>query len=510
MARSAEPFDLAIVGGGLMGSAVAARVRAHVPGVRIVVVDAGPPIGTVPGQHLHDSVEPDVRDTYLDRVQSGVQSLYLGASTTPSMGGDVRGVRPGMYNVSAFGSDAAAMPDAALGWNAGGMGVHWTAATPWPWGEETFADGDPARWDADLAAARALLRVHERPYGTTAVGDRVLEALRGVFGAVSAPGRGPQHMPMAVAPGRRGPLGRTGPNVVLPRMREPDADDFVRYTGTIATELTHDGARVDGIRVRDVATGAEFLVRARTVVVAADTFRTPQLLFASGIRPAALGRHLNEHAFLTGQVTGDLGRLGVPLEEVQRPLEGEWAIGSYWLPHSGEPQPFHGQIMDRVFVDGSGARLAYSVGLSLYVPTEIRAQNRIEFDATEVDAAGMPRMRVHFDHSAKDLELIDRARDSQRIAAEALGEFVPERDSALLAPGSSLHWTGTARSGPCDDGTTVCDPSGRVWGFRNLHLAGGAVVPTAVVGNSTLTGAVTAVRAADSVARNLVADVTSV
>ena len=35
-------------------------------------------------------------------------------------------------------------------------------------------------------------------------------------------------------------------------------------------------------------------MRARYVVVAADALRTPQVLFASGVRPPALGRYLND------------------------------------------------------------------------------------------------------------------------------------------------------------------------------------------------------------------------
>ena len=54
--------------------------------------------------------------------------------------------------------------------------------------------------------------------------------------------------------------------------------------------------------LRDQRTGAEEEVRADVVVLAADAFRTPQLMWASGIRPEALGRYLTEHPLLFGVV----------------------------------------------------------------------------------------------------------------------------------------------------------------------------------------------------------------
>ena len=66
-----------------------------------------------------------------------------------------------------------------------------------------------------------------------------------------------------------------------------------------------------------------------------------------------------------------------------------------------------------------------------------------------------------------------------------------------------MHFTGTVRMGPVEDGTSVCDPHGRVWGFDNLYVAGNGVLPTVVVCNSTLTGMTAAVATARAVAEQL-------
>jgi choline dehydrogenase-like flavoprotein len=155
--------------------------------------------------------------------------------------------------------------------------------------------------------------------------------------------------------------------------------------------------------------------------------------------------------------------------------------------------------MNRTYVDEGGRPLAHSVGLSLYVPVESRPQNRLVFSASESDLAGLPRIRVEFDYSETDRALIRRALEEVRSVAEEFGTFDPATESTVLPPGSSLHLTGTVRAGVTDDGTSVCDPDGRVWGFDNLFLAGNGVVPTAMAANVTLTGAITAVRAARAV-----------
>ncbi|AZZ55431.1 hypothetical protein [Rathayibacter iranicus] len=107
-------------------------------------------------------------------------------------------LEPGMHRFVSLGEQSEQLPGASLGWNLGGMGVHWTAATPWPEDQEQF--GDPERWPAHLATARRLLKVSPSPIGPTIVGRLVLDTLGRHLADVSVPGREPMLMPMAVTP----------------------------------------------------------------------------------------------------------------------------------------------------------------------------------------------------------------------------------------------------------------------------------------------------------------------
>jgi choline dehydrogenase-like flavoprotein len=150
-----------------------------------------------------------------------------------------------------------------------------------------------------------------------------------------------------------------------------------------------------------------------------------------------------------------------------------------------------------------GRVLDCRAGLALYVPTETQESNRVSFSETQCDALGLPTMTISFGYTDADLQLLKEAREAQAEAGSRLGGFSAKVDARVQPPGTSLHMTGTVRMGPSNDGTSVCDPHGRVWDVPNVYLAGCGVVPTPLVGNSTLSGVVTAVRAGRAVARDL-------
>jgi choline dehydrogenase-like flavoprotein len=149
----------------------------------------------------------------------------------------------------------------------------------------------------------------------------------------------------------------------------------------------------------------------------------------------------------------------------------------------------HGQLLE-----SNAPERGHVMSSAWYVRTEIDENNRVEFSDAATDAFGMPRMTAHFAYSDVDLETIEQARAAQIRVADRLGGFVDQPE--LLPPGASLHYTGTARMGADDDGASVCDPNGQVWGASGVFVAGNAVIPTALTCNSTLTAAALAVRTA--------------
>jgi len=502
--HSPEVYDVLIVGSGMMGAAVARCLRDESPDIRIAMIAGGPTVGPRAGQHLHDVEDPDVWAQYNRKISSGIQAFYTGVAPSSGVGGSMSDVEPGMYHLTSLGEKADEMPSASVAWNAGGMGIHWTAATPTPWGSELDDSVSPEQWQNDLARASELLRINREPFPLTPAGHAVARSLGERFDPIQAPGREVQNMPMAINDFGNGRNERTSPSVIFAPIGEPESDPaFTFVANSLSTSIIHENGRAIGAVCRDLSTDETFEVHAAHVIVCADAIRTPQLLFASGIRPEALGRYLNEHYFLTGQVIADPERLGFEIDALLPPTELEWASDCLWVPHSDDSQPYQVHIMTKSIVDEARVPTDYAVGIEYYVRTEIQRDNRLEFSDTDVDATGMPQITVHFSYTDTDNANLELARIDQAEAAGRMGDFDPATESAALGAGGSLHYTGTVRMGTADDGTSVCDTDGRVWGYDNLFVAGNGVIPTALVCNSTLIGMTSAVRAAAAVARDL-------
>jgi choline dehydrogenase-like flavoprotein len=239
--------------------------------------------------------------------------------------------------------------------------------------------------------------------------------------------------------------------------------------------------------------------------------RTPQLLFASGIRPPALGRYLNEHAMMVTMVefTGCIVAPSTSREAgiwLSYGMFASAANGVSWVPPLGEDFPCSIQTFE---VDGNSlasAQRAAATGkpvfaVGAFVAKDVRPEDRIEFSDSETDWAGLPKMTIRYGFTPVDQKRIAAARAALDKISSIGNPLFPE--PLLLPPGSSLHYQGTYRLGDQDDGSNVCDPTCRVWGVKNLFLGGNGLIPTETACNPTLTNVALATIGAEEIVRHL-------
>jgi choline dehydrogenase-like flavoprotein len=500
--------DVAIVGSGPTGAAYARILSERNPAATVALFEVGPALTDPPGMHVKNIADPVAR-ARAQRSSEGPRP-HTPVDGHPDEGAyaspDKRVVRPGTFllrdGYQQPGEDG--LPGVAMSSNVGGMGAHWTAACPRP-GESEMIDflPDLDRW---LDEAERLLHVLRHPFDDAPYSDVVRDRLAGVFDKGRADDRRVRAMPLAVRRLGDGTLAWTGPDVVFGDETRSNPNFTLYPEAQVVQVLVEDGRAV-GVRVRDRRDGGEHVVRARFVVVAADALRTPQLLWASGVRPRALGRYLNDQPQVVFAVRlRDIA----PAPEAAHDPRGDSVIveqsGVSWVPYT-DAEPFHGQVMQ---LDASPIALVGAdepapgtiVGLGWFCGKDLQESDRVEFDESTRDAYDMPAMRIHYVLTDRDHQNLADAKTAIVRAGEALGDPLDDKPIELT-PGASLHYQGSTRMGAEDDGRSVCGPNSEVWGVSGLYVAGNNVIPTSIACNPTLTSVALAIGGASDISRRL-------
>ncbi|MGV3713076.1 GMC oxidoreductase [Pseudolysinimonas sp.] len=495
--------DVLIVGSGPAGSTYARTIGDALPDARILMVEMGPEIPGVRGNHTQNMTDEERAAAQMltqgpDAGRERMQALAdIAEGFDPSV--EFRQtILPGLFFVDPrpeLAPGEVGLPAASMASGVGGMGIHWGTSTPRPEQSERIPFIPADEMDAALTHAEHLLGV-EKPEG---LGEGLSAALRTVI-AHEFDGPGLTPVGFMASANRHDGAARvfSGTGAILGDL-EATVPGFELRPRTLARRvIVEDGVAV-GADLEDLETGAVTEVRASYVVVCADGLRTPQVLFASGIRPPALGHHLNEHfqvtsfAYLKDELDptrfvidpAKVGYVVVPFSDA-RPMQG----GTLPLALS----PYNMGLGD----DPSLQRLAVVVW---YGAKDIQFADAVEFSDTETDWVGMPKMRIRYARTAKDEATIAEMVANVKRAASVLGTLTEE--PSLAAGGSSLHYQGTVRMGATDDGASVCDPQLRVWGVENLYVGGNGVIPTSTAANPTLTTVALAWRAANDVVARL-------
>ena len=484
-----------VVGSGPIGSAFARSLHDRDRNVTITMFEVGPNATSPTGRHvrtLENVAELEAAQLLCQGPKTGVKE------DASKMHTGVVLARPGTYLVEGDRSDSP-MPAMAASANVGGMGAHWTCACP------KFGEGEIPEFlnrnefESDVDEAWKVLRVTQTAFENWPLGNELRERLGERFNPGRAEHRRVQPMPLAVQV-KDNRTWWTGTDVIIEDIL--DSPRFNLVAETLVTDLVHQGGHVSGVKTRNMKTGQTATVEADLVFVAGDSVRTAQLLFKSGIRPEALGKYLNDH----GQVLG-LAELPAHLVATTAKPERVGALaphsGVSWIPYDRDNFPVHAQIMQMdaspiPLHDMKEARPGAFVGVGLFVPKHIQEQDRVEFSETETDYFGMPKPTIYYELTAEDHRRFDEAKELLTDVMETIGTPLG-KGAIVMPPGSSLHYMGTVRMGAVDDGTSVCDPNSRVWGFDNLYVGGNGVIPTETAGNPTPTSVAFAIKAARAV-----------
>ncbi|GAA1964461.1 GMC family oxidoreductase [Nocardioides panacihumi] len=488
--------DVAIVGSGPSGATYARVLTELRPDLELATFEVGPVVSDPPGSHVKNIVDADER--------SAAQHASEGPSAGDISDGRLR--RPGTFLLpEGFQQDGEdGIPSAAMSSNVGGMAAHWTCACPRPGDSERIDFIDEL--DDLLTEAERLLCVSRHAFDGAPFADEVRRRLGGEFDPIRSPGREVQPMPLAVQVDGEGRVTWSGSDVVFGDETRANPRHQLVPEALVRRLIIEDG-RATGIEVVDLTDRSVHVVTAGEVVVAADSLRTPQLLWASGVRPHALGRYLNDQPQVIHAVRlRDVADAAVADVDPRGRSVIVGQSGVSWVPFTDE-EPFHGQVMQ---LDASPVPLAPGdvpqpgtiVGLGWFCAKDLQADDRVEFDDTATDGYGLPAMRLHYRLTDTDRASLAAARQAVQRAARALGEPL-DPEPRTLPGGASLHYQGTVRMGAADDGTSVCDQYSRVWGVDGLRVAGNGVIPTSTACNPTLTSVALAVAGARHIAETV-------
>lgn len=521
--------DVAIVGSGVAGAIVAARLAAA--GTKVLLVEAGPRVDRAEAAGLllrardHAAphvVYPDV--AHAPRPRFGAPDAYF-VHQGPDVYPGIFERRVGGTTWHWLGTAIRLLPRDFRMRSRFGVGVDWPL---------TYDDLEPwyveAERELGVAGDPTVGPPRSAPYPMPPIplsyADQRVAAAGATLGlriAATSQARN------SVAYGGRPPCAGSGSCVpICPIGAKYDGGVHVAQAeragaqvldNAVVTTVEADPRGVTGLRgLRP--DGSAFRVTAKRYVLACNGIETPRLLLASAsdVWPAGVANRSDQvgRNFMDHVLTAQLGLARDPIFVPRGPLStagsedprdpdsrGERAgfrvesFNTGWIGAGGAPTQVAAELIRKGLrgpeLDAAiRAHVSAQVRLAAMVEQLPDPQNRITAVTDQRDALGQPRVGLRWSIGAYTRAGLDAARPLLTSLMDAVGVSTQQTEPGLAA---GHHPSGTCRMG-ADPRLSVVDADLRAHDLPNLHIVGSATFPTIGTANPTLTIAALALRLA--------------
>ena len=514
--------DVLVIGSGPVGAAFARRV---IEGNRnVLMLDGGAQLSLKPGEHLKNAyIYQRDRNHFTPVVQGELFTLSIATRSA-----NISNLDPDAFwaplairnNMNPDQDPNTNMPSAVAAYAVGGMGIHWTCATPRLHPTlERWQFISNAEWERLYTEAEGYFSTNTSVFEQSLRGAVIRRTLKEHYGNRLSPDYHVQNLPIAGVRRNDDPnqIHWTAPYDILAPVMDKGRLQILQQH--LVRKLHHRGGRIDHAEVLSLTSKETVEIYAQEYFVAAGAILTPQLLWNSEIfsgEDSPLGRYLNDQPVAFTQVVlrkkiveqiksmdayADAcnnvhPRDPIPIPEVDQDP-------TLWIPVQ-EGRPWHCQIHKDAFSYGQvpeniDDRLI--VDLRWFGMVTPLRENRVTFNRDILDIRGMPQPTFHYTVPEHNANLAHEMMQDMVAAALTFGAILPSSPPQFMPAGTSIHYQSTYRMGESDDGTSVVDPSCRVWGLSNLRLGGPGVFPTTTAANPTLTAGAMAIRAAEGLLR---------